>query len=435
MSTTTDTIDLTNDGSEKINEVDNIHEDTPVEESAIDEKTQQNYRVWKKNAPLLYDYLVTNSLLWPSLSVQFFPDITHMNDLGENKNEEQIIAQRIQLGTFTLGQAIDHISILQIPSFKNLNQNIKINKLDFNPEREEFELTTPSLNKTKTLQKINHLGDVNKVRYMPQKPNILASANNLGNLVIYERTRHKSFKNTILDDTDLSKVQVRLVNKHIPSTTDIFAIDWNRNSEGLLLSADMNGLVNLYDLKKYESETLNESQYWENNAIGVNDIEWFPTHDSLFCTTDDNGWLKLYDTRSQSAAVQNANIGNSVNSVACNPGYATGLATGDSNGVIKMWDIRTFDNSLSELHGHSDSVTQLKWNPKCHNILGSSSSDHLVKLHDMSNDSTIFTHLGHMLGVNDFDWSYADPWMVASVADDNSLHVWKPTHSVTDKFK
>ena len=46
---------------------------------------------------------------------------------------------------------------------------------------------------------------------MPQKPNILASANNLGNLVIYERTRHKSFKNTILDDTDLSKVQVRLV--------------------------------------------------------------------------------------------------------------------------------------------------------------------------------------------------------------------------------
>ena len=102
---------------------------------------------------------------------------------------------------------------------------------------------------------------------MPQKPNILASANNLGNLVIYERTRHKSFKNTILDDTDLSKVQVRLVNKHIPSTTDIFAIDWNRNSEGLLLSADMNGLVNLYDLKKYESETLNESQYWENNAI------------------------------------------------------------------------------------------------------------------------------------------------------------------------
>ena len=80
-------------------------------------------------------------------------------------------------------------------------------------------------------------------------------------------------------------------------------------------------------------------------------------------------------------------------------------------------DIRNFDNSLSELHGHSDSVTQLKWNPKCHNILGSSSSDHLVKLHDMSNDSTIFTHLGHML--NDFDWSYADPWMVASVADDN----------------
>ena len=41
MSTTTDTIDLTNDGSEKINEVDNIHEDTPVEESAIDENSTE----------------------------------------------------------------------------------------------------------------------------------------------------------------------------------------------------------------------------------------------------------------------------------------------------------------------------------------------------------------------------------------------------------
>lgn len=72
MSTTTDTIDLTNDGSEKINEVDNIHEDTPVEESAIDEKNSTELSCVEENAPLLYDYLVTNSLLWPSLSVQFF---------------------------------------------------------------------------------------------------------------------------------------------------------------------------------------------------------------------------------------------------------------------------------------------------------------------------------------------------------------------------
>lgn len=31
-----------------------------------------------------------------------------------------------------------------------------------------------------------------------------------------------------------------------------------------------------------------------------------------------------------------------------------------------------------------------------------------------------------MLGVNDFDWSLHDDWLVATVGDDNSLHAWKP---------
>lgn len=407
--------------------------------SLIDEQTERNYRVWKKNTPLLYDYLMTNTLLWPSLTVQFFPDITHVqgggNNNANNKEENETIAQRVLLGTFTLGQAIDHVSILQLTSFKDLNKSIKISKLDFNPDKEELELSTSSINKTKILQKINHIGDVNRARYMPQKPNIIASANNLGDLVIYERTRHKSFRNTMLDDTEMSQVQVKLCNKYIPSSADIFAIDWNQNKEGLLLSADMNGIINEYDLSKYESQTLHETRYWENNAIGVNDIEWFPTHDSLFATADDAGSIKVYDIRADNSIVYNKNIGNNVNSIAINPGYATGLASGDSQGTIKTWDLRNFDAPVGEIRNHTDSITQLKWHPKYHNVLGSSSTDHLVKLHNVANNSTIFSHLGHMLGVNDFDWSFADDWMVASVSDDNSLHIWKPTHTVTNQFK
>ncbi|KAL6452394.1 HAT2 Histone acetyltransferase type B subunit 2 [Candida maltosa Xu316] len=409
-------------------------ESTTEENSNIDETTQQNYRVWKKNVPFLYDYLSTNTLLWPSLSVQFFPDITYVNQDQENKNDQELIAQRLLLGTFTLGQAIDHISILQIPSFKNLNENIKISKLDFNPEKEELELSTSSVNKPKVLQKFNHLGDVNKVKYMPQKPNIIASANNLGDLVIYERTRHKSFKNTILDDTDLSKIQIKLSNKFIPSTADIFAIDWNQNREGLLLSGDMNGIINLYDVTKYESQLMNETKYWENNTVGINDIEWFPTHDSLFGTADDNGNVKIYDTRKQEE-VSKISIGEAANSIAINPGYATGFATGDSSGIIKTWDLRNLDTPIGEIHSHTDSITQLKWHPKIHSVLGSSSTDQSVRLHNMTDESTIFSHLGHMLGVNDFDWSLADDWMIASVSDDNSLHLWKPSSTVTEQFK
>ncbi|RLV95696.1 Chromatin assembly factor 1 subunit p50 [Spathaspora sp. JA1] len=405
--------------------------------TSIDETTQRGYRIWKKNAPFIYDYLSTNSLLWPSLSVQFFPDITH-----SSQEEEETISQRLLHGSFTLGQSVDSISILQIPSFTNLNSNIKINKLDFNPDKEELEFS-PSNNraKLKVLQKINHLGDVNKVRYMPQKPDILASANNLGDVVIYDRTKHKSFNNSLIDDTDISKVEIRLSNSVMSCSSDIFALDWNLNHQGLLLSGDMQGIVNLYDLKKYSNNALNQCRYFENENVGINDIQWLPAHDSLFGAVDDQGSVKIYDTRENNPVVVSVQISShGVDSISFNPGFSSGFATGDSQGIIKIWDLRSLTQQQTQpvqelTNVHTDSITQLSWHPKFHNVLASSSSDHSVKLHDVAESTCFFSHLGHMLGVNDFDWSYADDWMIASVADDNSLHVWKPSHTVTDRFK
>lgn len=44
--------------------------------SVIQEKMiNEEYKVWKKNAPYLYDLVVTHALEWPSLTVQWLPDI------------------------------------------------------------------------------------------------------------------------------------------------------------------------------------------------------------------------------------------------------------------------------------------------------------------------------------------------------------------------
>ncbi len=39
-----------------------------------EERIQEEYRVWKKNSTLLYDVVVTHSLEWPSLTVEWLPD-------------------------------------------------------------------------------------------------------------------------------------------------------------------------------------------------------------------------------------------------------------------------------------------------------------------------------------------------------------------------
>lgn len=436
-----------------------VDDDIAEIQSPIDQQTQTNYRAWKKNTPFLYDYIITHSVLWPSLTVQFFPDLERplsknakLDPLQESKkdesgssradNEEAI--QRLLLGTFTLGQSTDNISILQLPYYTNLNKNLTIDKLDYNHDKEEFELTKVAKKKINVLQKINHLGDVNKLRYMPQNPDVIASANNLGNLVIYDRTKHASFKSSLIgDDTDLNKPQLRLVNEWNTSDADIFAIDWNKQKEGVIISANMVGNINLYDIRSKftskEIQTINESQYFSNSNIGINDIEWIPNHDSVFSFVDEQGSIKFYDIRlpeHQLQVLQHQLSNSGINSISVNPGNTSCIATGDIDGVVNVWDIRLFGSGnasgvYSIKNQHEGSITQLKWHPKFHNILASSSSDKTVKLFDMNrmeqDEGLFFTHAGHMLGVNDFDWSLHDDWMLASVADDNSLHVWKPS--------
>lgn len=40
-----------------------------VEERLVSEE----YKIWKKNTPFLYDLVVTHALEWPSLTVQWLP--------------------------------------------------------------------------------------------------------------------------------------------------------------------------------------------------------------------------------------------------------------------------------------------------------------------------------------------------------------------------
>lgn len=35
----------------------------------------EEYKIWKKNAPFLYDLIVSHALDWPSLTCQWFPEI------------------------------------------------------------------------------------------------------------------------------------------------------------------------------------------------------------------------------------------------------------------------------------------------------------------------------------------------------------------------
>lgn len=45
--------------------------DLTLQERVINEE----YKIWKKNSPLLYDLVITHALEWPSLTCQWMPDV------------------------------------------------------------------------------------------------------------------------------------------------------------------------------------------------------------------------------------------------------------------------------------------------------------------------------------------------------------------------
>jgi hypothetical protein len=46
-----------------------------VNDAAMQEKLiNEEYKIWKKNTPFLYDLVMTHALEWPSLSVQWLPN-------------------------------------------------------------------------------------------------------------------------------------------------------------------------------------------------------------------------------------------------------------------------------------------------------------------------------------------------------------------------
>mmetsp|Transcript_3234 Transcript_3234/g.12380 ORF Transcript_3234/g.12380 Transcript_3234/m.12380 type:complete len:126 (+) Transcript_3234:239-616(+) len=74
-------------------------------ESCLEQVVSEEYRIWRKNVPLLYDLVVAHALEWPSLTVQWFPSRTHSEDIGN---------QKLILGTHTSSGEPNHLMIAEI---------------------------------------------------------------------------------------------------------------------------------------------------------------------------------------------------------------------------------------------------------------------------------------------------------------------------------
>ena len=90
-------------------------------------------------------------------------------------------------------------------------------------------------NRVEILVKINHYGEVNKARHMPQKYNIIATKTVTGELHIFDYFKHPS------KPKDYSVIPNIILYGH---SKEGFGLSWNTNREGYLVSGSDDFRVN-----------------------------------------------------------------------------------------------------------------------------------------------------------------------------------------------
>jgi hypothetical protein len=74
------------------------------------ELVEEEYKVWKKNSPFLYDFVMTFSLEWPSLTVQWLPD-------KSPAPTEHYTSHKLLLGTQSDEQDKNYLMIADVSDF------------------------------------------------------------------------------------------------------------------------------------------------------------------------------------------------------------------------------------------------------------------------------------------------------------------------------
>lgn len=391
----------------------------------------EEYKIWKKNTPFLYDLVMTHALEWPSLTAQWLPDVTK----PEGKDYS---VHRLLLGTHTSSDEQNH---LVIASVKLPNDDAQVDASRYDNDRGEYGGFGSVSGKIETDIKINHEGEVNRARFMPQSPFIIATKTPSADVLVFDYSKHPSRP----DSASECRPELRLKGH----TKEGYGLSWNSSVEGHLLSASDDQTICLWDISTAakEHKTLDVKTVFTGHTAVVEDVAWHVLHDTIFGSVSDDQKLMIWDTRtaapSKPSHVVDAHTAE-VNCLAFNPYSEYILATGSADKTVALWDLRNLKMKLHSFESHKDEIFQVQWSPHNETILASSGTDRRLHVWDLSKigeeqspedaedgpPELLFIHGGHTAKISDFTWNANEPWVICSVSEDNILQVWQMAENI-----
>ncbi|KAI0050615.1 histone acetyltransferase type B subunit 2 [Auriscalpium vulgare] len=410
---------------------DDEYEDAEEENKLINEE----YKTWKKNVPYLYDLLITHALDWPSLTCQWFPD-------KEQPSNKPYTTHRLLLGTHTSSQAQDYLQIatVQIPKRSGPGADT-LDSTAYDDERGELGgHTLPPTPRVSVVQRINHPGEVNRARYMPQNPDLIATKAVSGEVLVFDRTKHSSEP----ERGGVCRPDIRLVGQN----REGFGLAWNPNKEGHILGASEDKTICHWDVRGYQkaNPSIEPLNVFDEHTSVVGDVDWHANHENVFASVGDDKMLKIWDTRQKNSTSSVQVHEQEIFAVAFSPENENVLVTGSADKTIWLHDIKRLGKPLHVFTAHTDEVLHLAWSPHNKTVFASASGDRRIGVWDLSHigeeqtpddqedgpPELMFIHGGHTARPTDFCWApgTGEKWSAASTSEDNIVMIWQPTMHV-----
>lgn len=223
---------------------------------------EQKYQLWMDNRVYMYDHLIVHKLNHPSLSIQWLP--------GQIEGVHPTnYANRLVLGTFNESEGAKNFLKLYSVDLPKLKPFI-----DLAGRLPSFDANSTGAKRCsiKLLKEFSHEGEVNKVQYMPQDSNVIATKTNDGNVNIYSVDKENN-------SGPVSKLQ--------GVDSEGFPLVWNPLVSGQIATSGVNGHIGLWDLQKDSPTVVNAFE------SAVNDLKIHNKRPGLFGAALENKHFSL----------------------------------------------------------------------------------------------------------------------------------------------
>ncbi|KAK9138420.1 hypothetical protein Sjap_009014 [Stephania japonica] len=377
-----------------------------AEEEKEVETAAEEFSVWKKNTPFLYDLVISHALEWPSLTLQWLPSPPH----------------KLLLGTHTSDGAPNSLIIANalLPASTDA-------AADIDPS---------NLPRVEIAREMVVDGEVNRARSMLQNADLVAAKTNGPDVYVLNCN---SDQEGGCFDPDLR------LKGH---TQEGYGLSWSPLKQGYLLSGSNDSRVCLWDVSSApQDKVLEAANVFEAHEDIVEDVSWHLKNENLFGSVGDDRRLMIWDLRSSTPNKPQFSIiahEKEVNYLSFNPFNEWILATASSDTTLNLFDLRKLSSALHSFSSHLEEVFQVEWSPHHETILASSAADRRLMIWDLRRigeeqtegeaedgpPELLFSHGGHTAKISDFSWNQNEPWVISSVAEDNILQVWQVARNV-----